>query len=379
MGTLTIFRGAVIESDMDALSYAESELGASVEAVSVTALRSRALASLASGAVILIVHDDRMATVGLAAGVDEVLRAGEVTRTSVRTAVERANVRFIARSSPEFRRALFDQDASMNFLLSAFSDQMREPLAAAAFELEILNSSLPAVFDAGDELATWAALSAPIDEVRRLVGRRLAAPSSAALGVNLRRLAQSLSRARHVSGIFDDLVSSSEATGVVDCRDLVTDLCDVMRRDVAPTAALRVEAASQCTTTLPKSFVAVLVVSLIVRSMSSIRAAGRTIGEIVISLQEAEGAIVLEVADNGALARADLRPAVLEGSLLDARTSERAGLAGVRDRLRQWGGDLLVDTDADRTVVRAIMPAVAEQPLPEQLVPVSRVRSALPD
>jgi hypothetical protein len=380
MGTLTIFRGAVIESDADALRFAETELGASVETVSVAALRSRAFASLATGAVVLIVHDDRMATLGLAAGVDEVLRAGEVSRTSVRNAIDRANVRFIARSSPEFRRALFDQEASLSFLLSAFSEQMRELLAAASFELEILNSSLPAVFDAGDELATWAALSAPIDEVRRLVGRRLAAPSSAALGVNLRRLASSLTRARHVSGIFDELVDPSEATGIVDCGQLVSDLCDVVRRDVATTAALRAEPAVGCKTTLPKGFVALLVVSLIVRSMNAIRAANRTIGEIAISVHEAEGAIVLEVTDNGALARADLRPAVLEASFLDSGLAERDGLAGVRDRLRQWGGDLLVDTDEQGTMVRAIMPTVAEQPLPEATVPVSaRARSALPD
>jgi signal transduction histidine kinase len=380
MGTLTIFRGAVVESDDDGLRYAEDEFGASVETIKIAALRSRVIASLATGAVVLVALDDRMATLGLGAGVDEILRAGQVTRENVTNAVERANVRSIARSSPEFRRALFDQEASLAFLLAAFSDQLREPLAAAAFELEILNSSLPAVFDAGDELATWAALSAPIDEVRRLVGRRLAAPSSSALGVNLRRLALSLTRARHVSAILDDLVSSSDTTGVVDCGRLVTDLCDVLKRDVATTAALQVETEPLCKTTLPKGFVALLVVSLIVRSLSAIRSASRTVGEIKVSLHEEEGAIVLEVADNGAMARADLRPDVLEGSLLDSGTGGRTGLAGVRDRLRQWGGELLVDTHDDGTVVRAMLPAVAEQPLPEQApVPILMRRAALPD
>jgi hypothetical protein len=381
MGTLTIFRGAVIEGDDEALRYAEEEFGASVEPIKIAALRSRVIASLATGAVVLVALDDRMATLGLGAGVDEILRAGQVTRENVTNAVERANVRSIARSSPEFRRALFDQEASLAFLLSAFSDQLREPLAAAAFELEILNSSLPAVFDAGDELATWAALSAPIDEVRRLVGRRLAAPSSAALGVNLRRLALSLSRARHVSGILDDLVSSSDTTGVVDCGHLVRDLCDVLKRDVASTAALRIEAEPSCRTTLPKGFVALLVVSLIVRSLSGIRAAARPVGEIIVSLHEEEGTIVLEVADNGAMARSDLRPDLLEGSLLDAGAGSRTGLAAVRDRLRQWGGELLVDTHDDGTVVRAMLPSVAEQPLPEQApVAISSIRRAvLPD
>ena len=68
MGTLTIFRGAAIESDDDALRYAAEDLGASVENVGIAALRARVLSSLATGAVVLVAADDRMATIGLAAG-----------------------------------------------------------------------------------------------------------------------------------------------------------------------------------------------------------------------------------------------------------------------------------------------------------------------
>jgi hypothetical protein len=379
MATLTIFREAAVASDNDALQYAEDEFGASVEPISIGVLRSRVMACLATGAVLLVARDDRVATLGLAAGVDEILRAGQVTREAVSNAVERANVRSVARSSPDFRRALFDQEASLSFLLTAFNEQLREPLAAASFELEILNSSLPAVFDSGDELATWAALSAPIDEVRRLVGRRLAAPSSTALGVNLRRLALALTRARHVSGVLDGLISTADSDGPVDCSELVKDLCDLVQRGVAPTAALRLEAEKNCRTGLPKAFVALLVVALIVRSVTAIRAASRPAGEIRITIHEEEGAVWIEVADNGALARADLRPDVLDGSLLDGSGS-RAGLSGVRDRLRQWGGELLVDTDDDGTTVRAMLPTVAEQPLPDHsTAPVQVRRSALPD
>jgi hypothetical protein len=380
MGTLTIFRGAAIESDDDALRYAAEDLGASVENVGIAALRARVLSSLATGAVVLVAADDRMATIGLAAGADEILRAGEVTRAALRNAVERAGVRAVARSSPEFRRALFDEEASLAFLLSAFTDQLREPLACASFELEILNSSLPSVFDVGDELATWAALAAPVEEVRRLVGRRLAAPASAELGNNLRRLGSSLARARRVSGILEDLVSPADTIGVVDCGRLMSDLVDVLRREVAPTASLEVEAEPLCRTTLPKSFVALLGVSLIVRSMNGVRAASRPMGEIRLKVHEAEGTVVIEVADNGAFSRTDLRPNVLEGSMLDTNSSERRGLASLRDRLRNWGGELLVDSDENGTTVRALLPTAAEQPLPEANARVqTRVTSQLPD
>jgi signal transduction histidine kinase len=103
-------------------------------------------------------------------------------------------------------------------------------------------------------------------------------------------------------------------------------------------------------------------------------------GEIRLKVHEAEGTVVIEVSDNGAFARTDLRPDVLEGSLLDTSPGTRSGLAAVRDRLRHWGGDLLVDSDEEGTTVRALLPTAAEQPLPEKGVRIQPRRSnPLPD
>jgi hypothetical protein len=360
MDPLTIFRCVVLASDDEILASAEREYDARVETIPLDRLRVHALAALARGPVLLVALDDRMATAGLACGVDEVLRAGEITPASLRAAVERASIRARARASPEFRRALLAEDEEIAFamLASSIRENLQEPLAMASFDCDLLWGSLPPVLAIGDEFARWAMLSIPTEELRRLVARRTAAPSANDLHDMVERLRSSLARARGVIAVLRELAVDGAGPST-DCGQLARDVVALLESEAAGVARMRAEAADRCFTPVARSAIVVLLVSLIARALSALRGAGRSDGRIDVSVFEAEGAIVLEVRDDGPLTRADLRPDVLEGMLFDGGAA-RVGLPALRDRVRRWGGDLLIDTDPSGTMVRVIVPAATE-------------------
>jgi signal transduction histidine kinase len=360
MEPLTIFRCVVLASDDEVLASAEREYDARVEAVPLESLRVHALASLARGPVLLVALDDHMATAGLACGVDEVLRAGEITPASLRAAVDRATIRARARASPEFRRALLEEDEDIAFAMLATSirENLQEPLAMASFDCDLLWASLPPVLAIGDEFSRWAMLSIPTEELRRLVARRAAAPATSEVRDMLDRLRAALARARDVVALVRELAAAGGGAST-DCGQLACDVARLLESETAGVARLNAVADGRCRTPVARSAIVVLLASLIARSLSALRSAHRADGHIHVHVFEAEGAVVLEVRDDGPLTRADLRPEMLEGMLFDTGT-HRTGLPALRDRVRRWGGDLLVDTDAEGTSVRAILPAAAE-------------------
>lgn len=352
MEPLTIFRCAVLSSDDDALDYAVRELAATVERVSMDALRGRALPARARGPVLLVASDDRTSTAGLAAGVDEVLRAGEVTREALRAAIGRARLRAQVRadkSAPEGD----DWAAVVVFLISALTDELREPLAVAALHHGVLDAGLPVVLGIGDELAELAAAAPETAEHRHLLARRLTAPKSAELVSTLGRLGGELVRAQWVVRLLRDVISSDAESSTVDCCVLAEQLQDCLRGQVP---SLTVRAEPNSVAAVPRGGLVLVVASLVLRGLRAAPSQERQRVEIGIDVYGAEGAVVLEVHDNGGLTRADLRPDLLEGKLLETGARERSGLAALRDRVRAWGGELLVDTDVLATTVRLILP-----------------------
>src|SRR5215813_12978385 len=106
MQSLTIFWTALSRSDVDALEEAVRDRDAVLAQVTIDVLPVHAVPALATGAVIVVCASNKEATLALAAGVDEVLRSGEVTRDVLDATMKRALARADARALRNSRRTI---------------------------------------------------------------------------------------------------------------------------------------------------------------------------------------------------------------------------------------------------------------------------------
>jgi len=202
----TIFWMTVNEADRPALEDARSAYGAKVVRTTVAELGRHVLAAVAKGPSIGVVGLDREAGQVLGLGVDEVLRAGEVTREALENAIARANARAAVRASPEYRHALLDQDEETAFaqLGDAFGERLETPLAMASVDCAAVVEAINCMIEVDDQFVAWTALVAPSEQLRRLVARRLTGPTAPELRGVLTRLRASIGRAESLVRLLRD-------------------------------------------------------------------------------------------------------------------------------------------------------------------------------
>ncbi len=361
MISLTIFWTSLERGDVAALEEAVRERDAALVHSPLATLQLRAHPALARGAVIAVAGTDREASAALAAGVDEVLRAGEVTTASLAAAIGRAE----ARASSRTRRlhyALLEEDDDVAFALlgAALGRELAEPLSRASVDCERLARGLGSVLEVSDDFVAWSsAVSAapPKDEeVRRLAARRLAAPTSKELRDTVERLHGAVRSAQSTVDALRSLARGADST--VSASSILEDVVRVLREDLSPVTELSVDVEGACEVAVPRTTFVFIAVALVAHALDSIRAEGRERGQLVIRGYEAEEAVILEFADNGGQIPADLRPDMTEPLFRDPHGA-RGGLPGIRDRVRRFGGDLIVDSGEGGTNIRVILPTAA--------------------
>jgi signal transduction histidine kinase len=354
----TIFWTGGTEADRASLEEAKERYGAQVVRVNASVLAKLTLAAVARGPVVCIVEADREAGLALGLGVDEVLRAGEVTTATLAGAIDRARARAAVRASAEYRHALLDQDEEAAFAVlgAALGERLETPLALASVDCAAITDAMNCLVEVDNEFVAWTALVAPSDQLRHLIARRMTAPTAPELKGVLRRLRASIGRAESLVRLLRELnragVSGSPAT----VAPLLADIVDVMRPIIGAWAEVTVQADAVCVAAASRTTLVVAAGVLLANALDSIRAASRGQGTIVVRAFEEEDAVIIEVRDDGQQIASDLRPDLLEPHFSDS-PSARRGLPGLRDRLRRAGGDLLVDSDATGSVVRAFLPS----------------------
>ena len=353
MVTLTIFWTALHRSDVASLEDAVRDHDATLVQVSIDMLPVRVIPALASGMVLAVCLSNSEASLALSAGVDEVLRSGEVTPEALREAIERANARATARSSRGLRRMLLedDDDVVLTLLGTALRDDLKVPLSSAENELDRLYQSIPALLEAGDDFVAWTS-STNRDTPRRIAARRLAGPSSDELKGGLSRLHDAIRRARRIVEGMLRLSRDNELP--VSASYVITDVVEVLN-GAQTYAELSVETEGACLCTVSRNALVLTVTALAAHALESVRAANRQPGKIAVRVFSAEEAVIIEVQDDGQEVPADLRPDALEPYFRDP-TSHRPGLPGVRDRVRRMGGDLVVDSGPQGNLVRVMLP-----------------------
>jgi signal transduction histidine kinase len=356
----TIFWTSAVESDRTILEEASESRGAQIIATTIAGLARHVLAAVARGPVVCLVATDREAGQALSLGTDEVLRTGEVTRASLDAAIRRARTRAAVRETPDYRHALLDQDEEAAFaqLGAAFGERLETPLALASVDCNAMSEALNCLIEVDDQFFAWTALVAPSEQLRTLVARRLTAPAAPELRGVMRRLRASIERAESLVRLLRDLTAACSGETAVAVPALVADIVDVMRPVLSPWATIALQTHRGCLAGVTRATVVVAVATVLSGCLDSIRAASRGTGNISVTVFAEEDAIIIEVRDNGVEIPSDLRPDVGQTAFTHA-PAPRKGLAGLRDRLRRAGGDLLVDSSAAGSLIRMFLPSAA--------------------
>jgi signal transduction histidine kinase len=358
---LTIFWTTLARGDVPALEAAVREEDATLCRIEIDALVPRVNAALGVGAVIVVCSTDKEASLALLAGVDEVVRSGEVTREALDAATVRARARASARSSRVFRRALLadDEELALGLLSAALSTELAHPLASATDEVDRLSGLLTPLLEVSDEIVAWSSKESG-EAPRRIAARRLAVPTSEEVKEGVARLDDALQRARALLGGMLRLARSSD--GLVSASEVVAQVTHVLRSSVV-SAEITLETAGVCRCAAPRSGLVLAVTALVTHALESIRASDQKQGHVSVRVYSEEDATIIEVEDDGCEVPLDRRPDLFDPAFGDAR-EPRAGMEGVRDRVRRSGGDLILETGPAGTTARLIFPSELASSVP---------------
>jgi hypothetical protein len=299
----------------------------SVKTIDMTSFRTELAAAIQQGPVLLIAKGAREASSALALNVDEVIRAHEFTRENLTQAVARARRRADLRLGYDLGCTTAEYNALKGFelLTASIVREVSQPLRLALIKSEIASremarSTLPAGQDA------------PNDPDRTPSG-----PYAAAA-----RISKMLEQSQFLLQRAESFVSVFEACdgGERDSRDVRELLEQVARlvRDQVHGADVRVQADSVSIAETSRPFLMCLVAIILAHAIDLLRQTGNSVLGVELRAFEQEDVVVVEVEYRGAPA------------------SPSAVLKSIRDCLASVRGDLLVDSDAQRTVVRLFLP-----------------------
>jgi signal transduction histidine kinase len=345
------------------------DLGGSADAVVLPFDAATFLGALPSSitreGVVAIITDPEDADRALALGVDEVLRADRAD-ADLAAAVSRARLRAAARASREVRLleeiSRADGEA-LELLVAAMAHELRTPLAVASLNSELLREALGAVGGVADEVAQWAAMSAPppTEELRRILAKRFAAPPTPELDATANDIATALRRANQVIKKMSAL--AVEVPG--EQCDLSASLCKVeaLMRGLLERSATFVVDVPPCPLriALSRAQLVQTIAALLSNAYQACAEAGGGERRIELRLIAHEWMAVIEVFDNGSGMPAEVR----RRAQLPFFTTRRPGALGLgltiaAARVRRAGGDMLIESEVGvGTRVRVFFPSVA--------------------
>ena len=348
--SLTILWTELSDRQADVLGGIAKETRATLLRVELGAMAPHAHAALALGALIVVVRTPREASRALGMGADEVAHAEDLSRSALLATIERASARAAARLSREVHRAAQDDlEPVFSELVRALEHQLSGRLGKASLGLEVLASSLPALFDLGDDLVASASGQAPSDDVQRLAARRLALPRSPELRQALAQVRESMGSAETTSYALRSLAGGGGALPEP-IAPLLTQIVELLRPGLPPGTEVRVAVEGRCAAHVPPLTVALIVASLVALACESLRAAGVARATIPMQVSERGGAVLLEVQDPTGGQDEDFRPMLFEAYFATSPT-KRTRLASLRE----------VETDPSGTTVRVFLPATDDE------------------
>lgn len=290
---------------------------------------------LAQGAVLAVVRSEEEGQRALAYGADEVILGSDVSGDVFERIVERTHARARAR----FQRDLFlidlvrrDDTSALALLATALGRRIAEPLARATEEsvslAQELESGAPPTVRASMIAETVAEVSRVVDQMRVLV--------------------------------------STEPT------DEIVDLCDVTREvlaalepGVSAATELDVRIVGQaCLVGMPRWQATMMVASLVANAVESVMARPNAARRVTLDVSAHEGAVVLEVVDNGIAMTEDVRVHATDPFYTTGSGGRIGlGLPLVSARVRRAGGELIIESDQGvGTSVRVFLPLVSDSP-----------------
>jgi signal transduction histidine kinase len=290
---------------------------------------------LSSGAVLAVVRNEDEGQRALAYGADEVVLGSEVSSAVFQKIVERT----IARARARLHRDLFlidlvrkDDTSALALLATALGQRIVEPLArvserSAELAEEITGGASPA--GRAQEIA------ATVTEVSRVVEK------------------------------MRSLVSAEPTDELVDLCEVAREAVQSLAPGVAPVTALEVRIVDRvCQVGLPRWQATMMVASLVANAVESVAARPRAERSVAIDISVQEGAVVLEVADNGLGMAEDVRVHAGDPFFTTAGSGRLGlGLPLVSARVRRAGGELIIDSDQGvGTCVRVFLPLVGDPP-----------------
>jgi hypothetical protein len=293
--------------------------------VSLRELGAQALASTAYAPVVAVVEDDRAATEALGAGVDEIVRRGDLSTPAIEQAVKRAEVRARGRL-----RALVttmgDEASAFGNLLDWVAIELVSCMSGAVLESELLEESVKRLVAGHD---TRASRSSDIRERLETVKD------------SQRRTREVLEAVRSLSGADAARTSASEVIGA---------LARVIQSRAVPLADVEVESEGICATAIPVpklvgALVAVLSEALDRASAAQHTGPGRV--QLILRAYVAEEATVVEIEDSA-------------GEQFIPGPGQASALGKVRSAMNDLGADVIVEATGNRTTVRLLLPPVED-------------------
>jgi hypothetical protein len=301
------------------------------------------------------------ATFAYRAGVDVVVLVGSLTERSLAASIAEAGERGLIRlrrAGPVAQeQALPDVGEGMAVLTTLLKREVETPMLAASHECNGLTDEVRSLLRLVNALAGWAALVAPPAQLES-VAKAAPADAGSLLAARLGRIQSSIHRAEEQLQLLQDVCTLEQDAATVNALDVARLLAEPLARHVSP-CEFRIDAREACIARVPRPVFVCMLLALVGHASQAVRESPSSPGtlEVRIAPADQEATVVVEVFYTGQL-EASFGPDVLASG--DHATFGVAPvLRGLRDRARQYGGELLLQGDDSGMTARLLLPTPA--------------------
>jgi hypothetical protein len=127
-------------------------------------------------------------------------------------------------------------------------------------------------------------------------------------------------------------------------------------------AAIHLEVAGVVRARIARPTLVFFLGALLAHAMDAVRSVPARTARILTTASAYDDAVLIEISHNGRAIPTDLRPSLLDAylALPGHRAANELSIEGLQRRVRSLGGELLVMTDDEATMLRLVLPASEE-------------------
>jgi hypothetical protein len=323
---VVIFWATTSTAGLDEVENYAAESGDRVGRVALRDLGPQALAGAALAPVIAVVDDDRAATEALGAGVDEIVRRGDLSRATIEQAVHRAEARARGRLRAMIVPTPRDEVAAFGNLLDWVAIELVSCMSGAVLESELLEDGVRRLVESPQGKSSGRG-----DEILEMIET---------VKDSQQRTREVLNAIRSLSGADAARTSVAEILGA---------LARVVHSRAVPLADVTVEADGACTASIsvPKLVGALVTILSEVLERAATGAHGAR-ARLTLRAYTAVEATVVEIEDDA-------------GEAFVPGPGQAGPLAPLRAAMNELGADVIVESTPERTVVRLLLPPAEEE------------------